>query len=276
MKKRQYIKYENYEKNKREYGHLVTWALWNKKINEIDYYDLKADSKLRKELIIANSKDEYKMKGLDEILHGDVVILNSNITDTIIRGVTPHKLLKTLSNYKGESDNSIRYNKLVELAKNDDDYVFMNMYAQAGQGKVKGSGYGNGFMKHKVFEGAYMTDFVKFTEDTGKIIPAGIPESDTKHERITSRLKIENVETQAKGLKTELDSLGVKPKVILLIHYSLRDDHIKKAICDELGYSPHFESLYNYANRFPKSQKEIPGMIKDISDNIEKHFPELF
>ncbi len=48
------------------------WALWNEEATSIGKSDLEKNHSIRKQLIIANSEEEYRDKGLDKSLHGDV------------------------------------------------------------------------------------------------------------------------------------------------------------------------------------------------------------
>lgn len=281
MKNRQYIEYENYKNNKLKYGHISSWALWNE-----DVYKLKCSSdindySLRKELLIANSEEEYIKKDLNKLLHGDVVILGLNMSSPKESPNKPNALLSILNKYKDKSYNRKRYEELVGLSKNDDLYTFVNMYRDAGKGTSIGSGYANEFMKSDILNGSYMTDFIKFIEDEDELLPAGVPESKSKDITVTSCLSKDKINIQAKGLKEELDSLGIKPKVFILIYKTLVEDCVKNAISTELGYEPHFEYLYHYSpqglsykKRGFKSYEElysyrIKEIIKNIALNIE-------
>ncbi len=76
--------------------------------------------------------------------------------------------------------------------------------------------YAPEFMKSDILHGAYMTGFIKFVEDEGELIPAGIPDSNSGADIITECLSKDKIVVQAKGLKEEFDLLGIKPKVIIM------------------------------------------------------------
>ena len=49
-----------------------------------------------------------------------------------------------------------------------------------------------------------MTDFVKFVEEDGELLAAGIPESNSSHDVIKDELN-ERIDIHARGLKEEFD-----------------------------------------------------------------------
>lgn len=74
------ITYENYIKHRERFGHVGTWALWNEESIALGAKDIDKSYSIRKELIIANSKEEFNEKGLDKLLNGDVVIMPLNFS----------------------------------------------------------------------------------------------------------------------------------------------------------------------------------------------------
>lgn len=167
------INYENYEALKQTYGHVSTWALWDEGTKDIKKSDLDADYAARKQLLIANSEEEYKEKGLDKLLHGDVVVLALNFSCPKESVSNPNPLLRVLNDYKDEEHNKKRYEELKKLAANDERFMFSNMYVPAARR------YAPEFIKSDLLHGAYMTDFIKFVEEEGGLIPAGIPDSNS-------------------------------------------------------------------------------------------------
>ena len=149
--------------------------------------------------------------------------------------------------------------------------MFFNMYVHAAPN------YAPGFMKSDILHGAYMTDFVKFVEEDGEYIPAGIPDSNSTSKTITKCLSKDRIAIQAKGLKEELDLLGIKPKVIILVGSRLDRVGIRRAIENELGYKPHFEKLYHYTPRgvsykkmgFNSYKDMYSSLISQVSKNIK-------
>lgn len=258
---RQFIKYENYKAHREKYGHIATWALWDQKVGQLNGKDLDRDYSIRKNVIIANSSTEYEQKGLDRLLNGDVVLLALNISKPKKSTKYPNEYIDILNECGSKEDSVERENKLLDLSKRDEKYLFYNMYSHAGNGINGVSGYGKGFMNSKFLHGAYMTDFVKFVEDDGKIVAAGIPGSSTS-EWVLEALSKDKVDIQIEGLKEELDTLGIRPKVIVLGHSYIQKKYIKEKIKEILGYNLEFVNLYNYACRF------IP--LKDLEDMIEK------
>ncbi len=151
------------------------------------------------------------------------------------------------------------------------DLCFYNMYVPAGRR------YAPEFIKSNILRGAYMTDFIKFVEDRGEVIPAGIPDSNSGADIITESLSKDKIGIQAKGLKEEFDLLGIKPKVIIVVSSKLNRKSVREAIEEALGYKPHFEVLHHYTpggssyrKRGYESYEEMYGAeIRQIIKNIE-------
>lgn len=149
--------------------------------------------------------------------------------------------------------------------------MFYNMYVHAAPN------YAPGFMKADILNDAYMTDFIKFVEDDGEYIPAGVPESNSGADIVKEYLSNGKISMQTKGLKEEFDLLGIKPKVIVTVSSKLNRVRIRRAIEDELGYKVHFEQLYHYTPRYDsyknggyESYEEMYAtQIKEISKNTE-------
>ncbi len=259
---RQYIQYENYKNIKDKYSHVSTWALWDDRI-----YNCKDDIQIRKDLIIASSKEEYNHKNLHQTLHGDVVVLGVNFSKPPLTK-NAHPIVSIFHEYDGFENSKMRYQKMLEFMENNEDHSFFNMYLPAGKGNSS-PGYAKDFMKSDVLHGAYMTDYVKFVNDNGNIIPAGIPESDSGNELVTSSLKDE---IHAKGLKKELDLLGVRPKAFLLTSGSLNNRNVKEAIIQELGYKPQFELVYHYTQRYGLDRLKQPfgEKIQSAAEKIKQ------
>lgn len=265
------ISYESYEAHKEKYGHVSTWALWNEAILDVKKSELDKDYAIRKRMIIADSEEEYREKGLDKLLHGDVVVLALNFSCPKEAKSNPNPLFRLLNQYKAEDHNRKRYEELLKLTKEDERFIFYNMYVHAARW------YAAEFMKSDILHGAYMTDFIKFVEDYGELIPAGIPDSNSGADIITECLSKDKIAIQAKGLKEEFDLLGIKPKVIIAVSSRLNNDRVRDAIEEELGYRPHFEQLHHYTpggssyrNRGHNSYEQMyAAEIKEIIKNIE-------
>lgn len=265
------INYENYKVNKEKFGHVSTWALWDESVIEAKLSDVEQGYEIRKELLIANSEAEYKEKGLDTLLHGDVVVLALNFScPPQVKGNT-NELIRILNEYKDEKDNRKRYEELLKLSQEDERYVFANMYGHAGRR------YAPEFMKSDILHGAYMTDFIKFVEEDGEILPAGIPHSNSGSNIVAENLTGEKLVLQAKGLKEEFDLLGIQPKVIIFVSSKLNRERVKDAITEALGYRPQFEQLHHYTpggssyrkRNFNSYDEMYAAEIKQIIENIE-------
>ena len=92
------IKYENYRKHKEKFGHVGTWALWNEEAIAAGAKDIDKSYSIRKQLIIANSEEEYKEKGLDKLLNGDIVIMPLNFSSP--KNKNDNALVSILNKYK--------------------------------------------------------------------------------------------------------------------------------------------------------------------------------
>lgn len=265
------INYDNYEALKLKYGHVSTWALWDEATIGVNSRDIDKDYAVRKRMLIANSEEEYKEKGLDKLLNGDVVVLALNFSCPKESVSNPNPLLKILNEYKDEKHNKKRYEELKKLVENDERFMFCNMYVPAARR------YAREFMKSDILHGAYMTDFIKFVEEEGELIPAGIPDSNSGADIITECLSKDKIAIQAKGLKEEFDLLGIKPKVIIAVSARLNRASVRRAIEKELGYKPHFEQLHHYTpggssyrNRGYESYDDMyDSEIRQIVKNIE-------
>lgn len=276
------ITYENYKNNKEGFGHIGTWALFNEEAIKVSPSDVEKSYLVRNELIIANSEEEFKEKGLDRLLHGDVVIMPLNFSCPKESPVNPNGLVKVLNEYKESEHNKKRYDELIALVKEDQRYLYFNMYSSCAKN------YGPGFMKSELLNGAYMTDFLKFVQVEGELLPAGIPESKSCDDVIKNELN-ERIDIHARGLKEEFDGLGIKPKVIVLCHSKLytkdKEGNLSgktiNAITKALGYKPHFVKLNHYtpqgsvkkgnfesvSEAFEK--REIKQLIEDIQDKLK-------
>ena len=235
------INYENYEAHKQAYGHVATWALWNEDIFGVKEGEIDRDYALRKQLFIADSAAEYEEKNLAALLNGDVVVLALNFSCRKEPKNNKNPIITILNKYKDEAQSRKRYEELLNLRESDDRFSFFNMYVPAGLC------YAEGFMNSPLLHGAYMTDFVKFVEDNGESLSAGIPESKSTAEIVRKYMSKDTVDLQAQGFKHELDLLGIKPKVIVNIASQLNSNLVKGAITRALGYRPHFEQLYHYS-----------------------------
>lgn len=268
------INYENYEAHKEKYGHVSTWALWNEAILDVKPSELDKDYAIRQETIIANSEEEYKAKGLDQLLHGDVVVLALNFSCPKETQKNDNPVISILNRYKDEKHNRKRYDALLKLRQEDERFNFFNMYVPAARR------YAPAIMQSDILHGAYMTDFIKFVEDEGERLPAGIPDSNSGADIITECLSKDNVGLQAKGLKEEFDLLGIKPKVIIAVSARLNRESVRRAIAEELGYRPHFEQLHHYTPNGSSYRKrgyqsydemyaaEIKQVIKNIKSKV--------
>lgn len=266
-----YINYKNYEAHKHAYGHVSTWALWDESILNSKKNDIDTDYAIRKKLLIANSEEEYKQKGLNKLLTGDVVILALNFSCPKEAKSNPNSLLRILNEYKDDKYNKKRYDELLKLVENDERFIFANMYRHAARR------YAPEFLKSNILNGAYMTDFIKFVKEGEELIPAGIADSYSGADIITECLSKDKIGIQAKGLKEEFDLLGIKPKVIIAVSSKLNRVGVREAIEKELGYKPHFEQLHHYTpggssyrNRGYESYDHMYNSeIRQIVNNIE-------
>lgn len=265
------ISYENYKAHRDKYGHVSTWTLWDRPILGVKKSELDKDYAIRRRMIIANSEEEYSEKGLDKLLNGEVVVLALNFSCPKDVKNNPNSLIRILNQYKDEKYNRTRYEELLKLVKEDERFMFYNMYVHAAPK------YAPGFMKSDILHGAYMTDFVKFVEDNGEYIPAGIPESNSNSKTITKCLSKDKIVIQAKGLKEEFDLLGIKPKVIILVGNRLDKVKVRRSIENELGYKPYFEQLYHYTPHgisyedrgYGSYEDMYASLIEKASKNIE-------
>lgn len=265
------INFKNYEAHKQAYGHVATWALWNDAMLGINSRESDKEFAIRKDLLIANSEAEYKAKGLDKLLHGKIVVLALNFSCPKETKNKDNPILNILNKYKDETYNRERYEALLKLCEEDEQFTFFNMYSPAARR------YAPTFMTSELLHGAYMTDFVKFVEEDGERLPAGIPDSDSGADIITQCLSKDNIGIQAQGLKDEFDLLGIQPKVIIPVSSRLNNKRVKDAIADALGYRPHFEQLHHYTprgssyrNRGYASYDEMyAGKINTVIKNIE-------
>lgn len=236
------ITYENYVAHKKEFGHVSTWALWNEEAKDIRS-NAEKDAAIRRELIIANSREEFEDKRLGKLLHGDLVVLALNFSCPKRTKANDHPVIHLLNEYKDEKHNRLRYESLKELVEEQEEFTFFNMYAPAARY------YAEGFMKSNLLHGAYMTDFIKFVEEDGELLPAGIPDSNSGSDIVSQCLRQDRIHIQAEGLKKEFDLLGIQPKVILTVSSRLNSKRVQAAISDALGYQPRFERLYHYTPR---------------------------
>lgn len=264
------ITYENYRKHRERFGHVGTWALWNEEAIAAGAKEIDKSYLIRKQLIIANSEEEYKEKGLDKLLNGDIVVMPLNFSCPKESPVNPNSLIQILNEYKTSEHNKKRYDELIKLVKEDEKYLFYNMYGNAA------TNYGPGFMKSDFLHGAYMTDFIKFVEEDGELLAAGIPESNSSHDVIKDELN-ERIDIHARGLKEEFDLLGIKPKVIVLCHSRLYGQKVTTAIEKVLGYKPHFVKLNHYTPQgsvkkgefFSTAEAFEKRVIKELIENIQ-------
>lgn len=168
-------------------------------------------------------------------------------------------------------DQKERYKELSKLAREDEKYLFANIYSPFGKG-TKSYGYYNVMENNKkaneLLSGAYITDLIKFAPTNEEIISCGISQADSTNKKVTNLLKKENIKSQFLGLKDELDTLGVTKPIFILLHSALRRKHIlnklKEMFGDDTGvyYLPHYS---------PQA-KNIGGKIYD---NYEKMFCEV-
>lgn len=265
------ITFENYEAVKKEYGHIATWALWNEEAQNYSKPAFQKDAALRKELIIANTKEEFKAKKLDRVLHGDLVVLALNFSCPKEAVKNPNPILRILNEYKDEKYNRQRYEGLKQLIAEEEDYCFFNMYGPAGRN------YGEGFRQSDLLHGAYMTDFIKFTREGDELLAAGIPHSNSGSDIVTKYLQKGWIEDQAEGLRRELELLGVKPKAFVLVSSKLNNERVRQAISDALGYRPQFEQLHHYTlggssykNRgYDTKEAMYQAEIRQVEENIQ-------
>lgn len=74
--------------------------------------DTDKDYEIRRRMIIANSEEEYREKGLDKLLNGDVVVLGLNFSRP--KG-DKNTLIKILNQYKNEEYNIKRMKGLCSI-----------------------------------------------------------------------------------------------------------------------------------------------------------------
>lgn len=265
------ITFKNYEATKKEFGHISTWARWNEEAKDFTTRNFDKDAAIRNELIIANTKEEFEEKQLGDVLHGEVVILGLNFSCPKAPVKNANPILQILNKYKDEKYNRKRYKELVKLVEEQKKFTFFNMYGPAARN------YAEGFIKSDILHGAYMTDFIKFVEEDGELLPAGIPHSNSGSNVVTKHLREEHIHLQAEGLKKEFDLLGIKPKVIVAASSKLNREKVRQAISDALGYRPHFEQLHHYTlggssyskKGYESKEEMYRSEIMKISQNIE-------
>ncbi len=256
------------------------------------------DFPIRKELIIANTEEEFIEKKLSEKLNKNVILLALNFSGPqSMEKAKNNKMHQILAKYnekynndylKNNMEESIedqkqRYKELSDLAKSDEMYLFANIYSPFGKG-TKSYGYYNVMENNKkaneLLSGAYITDLIKFAPTDKEIISCGISQADSTNKKVTNLLKKENIKSQFLGLKDELDTLGVTKPIFILLHSALRRKHIlnklKEMFGDDTGvyYLPHYSpqtkniggKIYdNYEQMFCK-------VTEKVLDEIEKKY----
>lgn len=290
------ITWEQYSDNRKRYGHVCTWALYNDKVLDVKKCEAEYDFPIRKELIIANTEKEFKKKKLSEKLNKNVIFLALNFSGPqSMEKAKNNKMHQILAKYnekynndylKNNMEESIedqkkRYEELFDLARKDEKYLFANIYSPFGKG-TKSYGYYNVMKKNKkameLLSGAYITDLIKFAPTDKEIISCGISQADSTNKKVTNLLKKENIKSQFLGLKDELDTLGVTKPIFILLHSALRRKHIlnklKEMFGDDTGvyYLPHYspqtknigEKIYDdYEQMFCKVTEKVLDEIEN-------------
>lgn len=292
------ITWEQYSENRKRYGHVSTWVLYKNEVLNLKKCEAEYDFPLRKELIIANTEKEFIEKKLSEKLNKNVILLALNFSGPqSMEKAKNNKMHQILAKYnekylknnmeKSIEDQKERYRELSELAKEDEKYLFANIYSPLGKG-TKSYGYYNVMKNNKkaneLLSGAYITDFIKFAPTDKEIISCGISQADSTNKKVTNLLKKENIKSQFLGLKDELDTLGVTKPIFILLHSALRRKHIlnklKEMFGDDTGvyYLPHYSpqtkniggKIYdNYEQMFCKvTEKVLDEIEKKYNKNI--------
>lgn len=184
---------------------------------------------------------------------------------------------------KSIEDQKERYRELSELAKEDEKYLFSNIYSPLGKG-TKSYGYYNVMKNNKkaneLLSGAYITDFIKFAPTDKEIISCGISWADSTNKKVTNLLKKENIKSQFLGLKDELDTLGVTKPIFILLHSALRRKHIlnklKEMFGDDTGvyYLPHYSPQRKKVGgeEYKTYEDMFCEVTEKVLDEIEKKY----
>lgn len=170
------ITWEQYSENRKRYGHVSTWALYKNEVLNLKKCEAEYDFPLRKELIIANTEKEFIEKKLSERLNKNIIILALNFSGPqSMEKAKNNKMHQILAKYNEKyiennmteniNDQKERYKELSDLAKDDEMYLFANIYSPFGKG-TKSYGYykvmKNNKKANELLSGAYITDLVKF------------------------------------------------------------------------------------------------------------------
>lgn len=287
------ITWEQYSENRKRYGHVCTWALYNNDVLKVEKCEAEYDFPIRKELIIANTEKEFKKKKLSEKLNKNIIILALNFSGpqsmNLAKNNKMHQILAKynekynndyLKNNMEESieDQKQRYKELSDLAKSDEMYLFANIYSPFGKGK--GSyGYYNVMEKNEkamdLLSGAYITDFIKFAPSDKEIISCGISQADSTDEKVNMHLEEKYIEYQLNGLKDELNTLGVTKPIFIYLHSKLKNNAIlKKRLKDIYGEDTGIYYLPHYSQRGFKtgSEENFCKSVQRVIDEIEKKY----
>lgn len=270
--------WEQYSENRERYGHVSTWALYNEKVLNLEKTEAEYDFPLRKELIIANDENEFIEKKLSEKLNKNVIFLALNFSGPqSMEKAKNNKMHQILAKYnekynndylKNNMEESIedqkeRYKELSDLAKDDEMYLFANIYSPFGKG-TKSYGYYNVMENNKkaneLLSGAYITDLIKFAPTDKEIISCGISQADSTNKKVTDLLKKGYIEYQINGLRDELNTLGVTKPIFIYLHSKLKNNAILKKRLKEL-YGED-TGIY-YLPHYSPQTKNIGGKIYD-------------
>lgn len=217
--------WEEYKAIKNCYGHVASFGY---------YPERKKHKPGRNQTLIADSNDEYEIK-LKPHLNKKIVFLGLN---TGLREDERYE-----SRADGEPITTAKINEIV--AKNKKIGLFDNQYGSDDSGRYWDlfKGYAasqeprdtlrQDYNKPNVFDGAYLTDFLKFERNDSDFKASGL--STKTGNELTKLLKIDGlIEHNVKGLQHELAILGEpNPTAIVMLgsHFSSRhfDEYIANA-----------------------------------------------
>ena len=278
------LTWDQYKKNREEYGFCSSWALWDERIlGNKGHCTVEEGYRLgRNDLIIANSETEFFNKGLDVNLNKSIVFLALNSSFNVSE-TNNNKILKVFKKYNDIQENNHELtasdctyfnNDLKEVIKNDERYVFSNVWGDAGSGNKSGAGYFRPISENEkakeLLSGAYITDLIKFNKGTC----CAIPESDSRG--VSSYLRGEKLNEQIQGLKEELDSLEVKHPHFVLLHSRLNSKQVKKRLREVygektfVGQLPHYspQSMKYHGCRFENYEDMYKYAVDKLVDEI--------
>ncbi|ABJ65363.1 hypothetical protein [Levilactobacillus brevis] len=251
------VTWEHYERVRKCFGNVGSFAYWPERDSSSTQIPGKGKRAIKYKAlpIIAHNESEYIAKKLNKHLHNGVVLLGLNFgVPKDCLGFTEFEKIEAL---RSMNDMSNQYGgkygrKSLNVYLNEDYYSNVE--------NVVGDPIGYDEVVCRYTEGAYMTDFFKYSIETkldnkksACSKPTGMPSTDG--EKLLKQYRKEEfehlIEVNAKGLKKELDALGTPDNVIIApMSARLRDKDVEDAICKCLERNVKFiNCLEHYQSR---------------------------